>query len=330
MFEIDRSLDDIIKEKRKMQKEKRGTTKKNAIAKKNDRIGMNKATKKLNYPFRKQNNTGSIPRIQKWKRKSPRTMLMASKIPVGKWRNDMYDGPHRKSRGVSDKMAKAKKAGCLTVSNLDPGVTDSDIEELFSEFGKVNSSSVHYNRSGISLEMADVTFEDSEDALNAVTKYNGVPLDGKPMKIQLIRSNNKVDMGFKIQPFQRNRNAQRSKSISKPSRERSKSPFPAIRRSIYAKERITNKSPLAWNFFRSGTKANRARSGSCPPRTSRARSASLTPRMKRAISVSHTTRRFVATRKANTERRGNKIIRKPLKKVTSKEELDRQLSEYMK
>lgn len=52
--------------------------------------------------------------------------------------------------------------------------------------------------------------------------------------------------------------------------------------------------------------------------------------MNRATSVSRTPKRFVATRKANIERKGNKIIRKPFQKVTSKEELDRQLSEYMK
>ncbi|BAB08317.1 unnamed protein product [Arabidopsis thaliana] len=78
----------------------------------------------------------------------------------------------------------------LHVTNLDQGVTNEDIRELFSEIGEVERYAIHYDKNGRPSGTAEVVYPRRSDAFQALKKYNNVLLDGRPMRLEILGGNN--------------------------------------------------------------------------------------------------------------------------------------------
>ncbi|XP_050209026.2 THO complex subunit 4A-like [Mercurialis annua] len=81
---------------------------------------------------------------------------------------------------------KEESEAKIYISNLHYAVSTTDIQLLFSDVGELRSQSIHYDRSGRSKGTAEVVFARRIDALAAIKKYNNLPLDGKPMVLELV------------------------------------------------------------------------------------------------------------------------------------------------
>ncbi|XP_010450528.1 PREDICTED: THO complex subunit 4D [Camelina sativa] len=100
------------------------------------------------------------------------------------WQNGLFEDGLR-AAGVSGVEAGTR----LHVTNLDQGVTNEDIRELFSEIGELERYAIHYDKNGRPSGTAEVVYPRRSDAIQALKKYNNVLLDGRPMRLEILGGN---------------------------------------------------------------------------------------------------------------------------------------------
>lgn len=172
---VDMSLDDIISSSRRGRGRGRGAGQARGGARGGSRGG--------------RGGGGGGPQRSRGGSRSATPYSRPARIP-DKWEHDMhesYDSPKQRQGGAGGQSPGGglSTGTHLQISNLDFGVTEADVKELFSEFGALKKSTVNYDSSGRSQGTADVIFQKREHAVKAHRTYNGVPLDGRPMKIEI-------------------------------------------------------------------------------------------------------------------------------------------------
>lgn len=75
----------------------------------------------------------------------------------------------------------------IVVSNLHQNVTEADLKELFTtQVGPLSKVTLSFDSAGRSRGIAHVIFRREQDAAIAFQRYNGVTLDGRPMRIEIV------------------------------------------------------------------------------------------------------------------------------------------------
>merc|ERR1712156_605872 len=148
------SLDDLIKSDKSLQKSKRDNNpKKSRGGGGAGNRGRNRGGRRFDSPNRRGGgsgrNRGGGNRGQRYENFNRRSRSR-SRSPLT-WQHDKYRGPMP--------AGYERASSRLLVSNLDFGVDDRDMRELFASFGSLVECRVLYERSGRSTDTAEITFD---------------------------------------------------------------------------------------------------------------------------------------------------------------------------
>ncbi|KAL3630157.1 hypothetical protein CASFOL_023141 [Castilleja foliolosa] len=171
MASLDMSLEDMIKSRRNNDKRSRGQ----------GRPRRGRGMSGGGRPF------GGLSRNPLGVNARPSSFAIAKSIRRTKnlpWQSGLLEDG-LKAAGLSGLEAGSK----LYISNLDVGVSNEDIRELFLEIGELIRYAIHFDKNGRPSGSAEVVFARRSDAFQAFKRYNNVQLDGRPMKIEMVGSN---------------------------------------------------------------------------------------------------------------------------------------------
>jgi len=202
---MDMALDDIIDSKKKEHRPRASGSGRGGRRGGFNRNERNERNEKPQFgSYRKNENNGGVFRRERINKRSSKpyggeekqseeTNTDVLNDTETAWGHDLYE---KVEQGEEPNVDFPQSHGNLSfatgtkisISNLDYGVTEDDLKDLFQQVGDVKKATIHYDRSGRSEGTGDVIFARKGDAEEAIKKFNGVELDKKAMKIAFIGS----------------------------------------------------------------------------------------------------------------------------------------------
>ncbi|PKS12004.1 hypothetical protein jhhlp_001300 [Lomentospora prolificans] len=145
---LDRSLDEILEDKKPSNRNRRGAG------------GGNR-------PYKRQDRD----RQDSYPRDGVRKTIVMHPLPVA----DANRSPIRQGAKIR-------------VENIHYELTESELEDLFRKIGPVSRFNLCYDRAGRSEGVAFVTYQYRDDAMTAIQEYDGANANGQPIRLTLLPS----------------------------------------------------------------------------------------------------------------------------------------------
>lgn len=177
---VDMSLDDLIKSKPKPGKGKKAIRGGRGAGKMKKVSPADSTLKKVS----KGGVGKSLGSSKKANPKSKGKAILTKTVTNKKIKSENIKGLF--SGNFADRGGKGLVTGVrIEIANLDFGVSDLDIKQIFEDIGPVKRSGINYDKNGRSLGTGYVLFKEKKSAIDAIKKFNGERLDGRPMQITL-------------------------------------------------------------------------------------------------------------------------------------------------
>lgn len=109
------------------------------------------------------------------------------------WQRDLFE-----ARLAATGLSGIETGMKLYIFNLDHGVSNNDIRELFAEIGELKRYAIHFDKNGRPSGTAEVVYAKRSDAFAAHKRYNNVQLDGRPMKIEIVGPNSGAPVSARV------------------------------------------------------------------------------------------------------------------------------------
>ncbi|KAI1817991.1 RNA-binding domain-containing protein [Poronia punctata] len=110
------------------------------------------------------------------------------------WVHDKFEGfqsrdrSHNPRRRRSPEPSQNERGTKIRVENLHYDLSESDLEGLFRKIGPIVKLELVYDRAGRSEGVAYVTYENRDDAMDAIREFNGANAKGQPIRMSIVSS----------------------------------------------------------------------------------------------------------------------------------------------